>query len=242
MEIAYNIISINEDRADNKVLLHEAVKELGAIEHHIAGVNGRSVKQLAAGWKRHPEVKKTCRLRLGEIGIWLSTLDNWKWLSESDFDAMILLEDDAIASDNFKQIWDIYQRDLPDDFDFLTLWVPENQRNDYYANFAFDWGGTPSIVPGERNRDGSDAFRIDGSRLARVYQGYGCVGMLYSRKGAAKLYACARGEGTFSTSDCAVFINAHRGLIKGFAPRPDTPMLFEYNWKSETNIHNTPYV
>jgi GR25 family glycosyltransferase involved in LPS biosynthesis len=154
-----------------------------------------------------------------------------------------VLEDDAIVSKDFPGLFREYMKHLPQDYDFISLWVPDNQRRDFYINYAYDWDGIPHTLPtGESTKNGAPCFRIDDSPLAHVYQGYGGVATMFSRKGAEKLYTLAKAEGTFTTSDCFLFINAHRGIIKGYAPRPDVTQMFDYDWKNETNIHNTPYV
>jgi GR25 family glycosyltransferase involved in LPS biosynthesis len=217
---------------------------IGADEHYISGVNGRNLDHLRAGWKRHPKIKKTSRLRLGEMGVWLSLLDNLKYAAHGRYDNFIVLEDDAIASEDFANVFNHHVEHLPSDYDFFSMWVPDNQRRDFYVNYAFDWGGVGHTIPAQgSNKDGAQCFRIDGSPLAHVYQGYGGVATMFSRKGAEKLYACAISEGTFTTSDCFLFINAHRGIIKGYSTRPDVDQIFSYDWKNDqTNIHNTPYV
>jgi hypothetical protein len=147
-------------------------------------------------------------------------------------------------SHKFFELWNAYTLALPHDYDFFSMWVPDNQRRDFYINYSYDWNGTPFTLPtGESTKDGAPCFRIDGSPLAKVYQGYGGVATMFSRKGAEKLYTLAKAEGTFTTSDCFLFINAHRGIIKGYAPRPDVEQMFDYDWKNDqTSIHDTPYV
>lgn len=241
MNLAYTIISINDDRAENKARLRQTFRELP--EAFVMSVNGKSVKQLAHARRQHPDVKKTSPRRLGEMGIWFSQLNAWKFLMDSKYDALLVLEDDAIPTDQCADIVTQYLEYLPEDFDMLSLWVPDNQKRDFYVNYAYGWDGVPHTMPtGEDTKDGAPCFKIDGSILANAYQGYGGVAQIYSKKGAAKFYAMAQNEGLFTTSDCFLFINIHRGIIKGYAPRPDAPVAFEYDWKAPTNIHDTPFI
>jgi GR25 family glycosyltransferase involved in LPS biosynthesis len=242
MRIAYTIISINDDRAENKARLRKTFHEYP--EAFVMSVDGRKIKELAAARRAHPDIKKTSPRRLGELGIWFSQLNAWKMLMESDkFDHLIVLEDDAIPTENCAEVIKEYLAYLPEDYDMLSLWVPENQKADYYTNYVFDWDGNSSALGGgEDTRDGAPCFRIDNSVLANAYQGYGGVATIYSKKGAEKFYALAKGEGLFTTSDCFLFINIHRGIIKGYAPRPDAKEAFGYNWHAPTNIQDTPFI
>jgi GR25 family glycosyltransferase involved in LPS biosynthesis len=237
----YAIISINDDRAENKAKLRQTFQ--GIPEAIVMSVNGSSIKELARARREFPEIKKTSERRLGEMGIWFSQLYAWKYLMDSDLDALLVLEDDAIPAENCREVIDEYLSYLPDDFDILSLWVPDNQRRDFYTNYAYDWNGNPHTIPtGEDLKDGAPCFKIPGSILAKSYQGYGGVAQIYSKKGAEKFFALTKSEGLWTTSDCFLFINIHRGIIKGYAPRPDARMPFEYDWKAQTNIHNTPFI
>lgn len=240
MNLAYGIISINDVRAENKQAIRSA---LSYPEMPIRAVDGSDVSQMAAAWKEHPNVKRTARLRVGEMGIWLSLLNTWKDFLETDYDGLIVLEDDAIPQEDVENTINWYVSYLPETFDLLSLWVPDNQRRDFYTNYAYDENGIPHTIPvGVDTRDGAPCFKIEGSILARAYQGYGGVALLFSRRGAEKFYKLAELQGMFSTSDCSLFINAHRGIISAYAPRPDAKTAFGYNWKAATNIHNTPYI
>lgn len=74
--------------------------------------------------------------RYGEIGIWASNWLAWKNFINSDYDYLILMEDDIILNDNFLIELQNYMRQLPKDFDAFHAFCPADQNHKY--NFSLD--------------------------------------------------------------------------------------------------------
>lgn len=98
----------------------------------------------------------------GELGIWASNYTSWKKLLDSDYDALINLEDDIFLMCDFYDKLQILLQDIPEDWDFFTLYVPPNQEYLYRS---------------ELNVTENVCFS---------FQGWSLLACMVSRKGAKK--------------------------------------------------------
>ncbi len=236
MKIEYTIVSINDERAGHKEALRGllSLPEITDIEF----VNARDKEQLNRILAKYPTIRPNQWIpKLGELGIWLSQIQCWKWLVESDTDALIVFEDDAIATGSFESILGLYVDDLPDDWDMLSLSVPDNQRQDFYYRQVYDEHGIPKSLV--KAGDKPYEFEYGKPTLARAYQGYCCVATMYSKKGAQRLLELAEEYGIYTPVDCFLFLQAHAGRLEAFAPKPISPMCVVIDWFAPTTIHTT---
>jgi GR25 family glycosyltransferase involved in LPS biosynthesis len=236
MKIEYTIISISEQRAAHKQALRGLLNLSEAKD--IEFVNATDCGQLEKILSKYPNIKpKDWIPRLGELGVWLSQIQTWYYLANSNIDALIVFEDDAIISPAFESILDLYIDDLPDNWDFLSLSVPDNQRQDFYYRQVYDETGHPKTVI----RAGEKTYEFDYGKptLARVYQGYCCVATMYSKAGATKLLKLVEEFGIYTPVDCFLFLQAHAGRLNAFAPKPNSPMCVVIDWLCPTSIHTT---
>jgi GR25 family glycosyltransferase involved in LPS biosynthesis len=172
----------------------------------------------------------------GELAVWLSNYIRWKQAAEHG--PLIVFEDDAVVGPDFKTKFEDFMAELPGDWDFAALWVPENQRQDYLYNAVYDENGRVEIrgfVTPERS-----IYRIPGNTYAAlVYQGYGMVSLVYSRKGGKRLVELAHEVGITGPVDCWIYEQAHRGALKGFAPIPVMADIVEYDWAAQSHVQQT---
>lgn len=230
----FNIITINNKRAEYKKVIRA---NAGCDEALIHSVNGQEVDLnrliKAYGLKLTDWTPST-----GEAGIWLSNYLRWYRVSQMN-EPLIVFEDDAIINEHFSEHVTTLVSQLPDKWDFVALWVPDNQRIDYRYNLSYNEHGDP-VIYGMRP-DGLPSFFDFGSDdLAKVYQGYGMVAMLYSPAGGKKLMKLTKKYGLRNPVDCFIFQEAHKGALNGFAPKPDK-VFVDYEW-AETQIHNTELI
>jgi GR25 family glycosyltransferase involved in LPS biosynthesis len=236
MNIEYCIISISEDRAAHKESIRHNVKLPAAGE--IEFVNARDTEQLNRIMKKHSDITlREWTPKLGELGVWLSQVQCWDYAANMSADALIVFEDDALVSPGFKGFLDLYLEDLPEDWDFLSLAVPENQRKDFLYRQVYDDTGHPKNII----RAGEKAFEYEYGApiLARAYQGYCCVATMYSKQGAQKLLTLAKEYGMYTPVDCFLFLSSHRGRLNAFAPKPDSPMGVGIDWHIPTSVQKT---
>lgn len=230
----YNIISIDDARKPYKDRIRARV---GLSEIWVPAVNAREVDINKELEDRGLFITHPGSLTVGEIGVWLSTFDCWRWADEYNED-LLVFEDDAIPVQTFNKQFRELTSELPPDYDFLCLWVPENQLLDYIYDVVYDDEGLPTHVGPNKNMITSN-YNFGSTYLARVYNGYGNVAQLYSPKGARFFMDRARAVGIYTPVDCYLYQEAHAGRCEGYAPKPNRAKLVKYDWKAETTIHNT---
>lgn len=235
----YTIISINDDRAEYKKYIRRVVE---GTELYIPAVDGNRI--LDDCWDKEFENRGLTyhrgmwgNAKRGELGVWLSNFDRWEFASELE-SPLIVFEDDAIPDPFFNERLDQLMAEVPEDWDFVALWVPENQRQDYLYDVKYNENGHPHIngaVTPENSR-----YRIPGAVYAAlVYQGYGMVSLMYSPSGGKKLIDLARTRGIDTTVDCWIFEEAHKGNLNGYAPRPEQATIVNYDWKALSHVQLT---
>lgn len=236
MSIPFTIISVNDQRAAHKEALRSLLDfpEITDIEF----VNAVNREQLDRILAKYPNIRpKEWVPKLGELGVWLSQIQTWDYLVKSEHDSLIVFEDDAIISPAIGSILAMYIDDLPEDWDFVSLSVPDNQRQDFYYRQVYDETGHPKtlIKAGEKTYE----FDYGKPTMARVYQGYCCVATMYSKRGAQKLLSLAEEFGIYTPVDCFLFLQAHAGRLNAYAPKPNSPMCVVIDWMTPTTIHTT---
>lgn len=232
----YNIISINDDRLDFKNNIRQV---LGTDELSIPAVNASSIDIMQAIKDRGLELKEHVwdNSKTGELGVWLSNYDCWRAIAEQD-EPVVVFEDDAIPDSQFNAKCEGIIEDAPDGWDFISLWVPDNQKQDYFYNNTYDSFGDP-IFHGKLDHEHS-VYRVKSCRYsALVYQGYGMVSLVYSPLGAKKLVSAAHTRGIDNPIDCWIYQEAHKGNLNGYAPRPEYANIVHYDWSAQSHVQNT---
>jgi GR25 family glycosyltransferase involved in LPS biosynthesis len=236
-DMRYTIISINDDRIEKRRAIEETV-DLPKV--HIPSVNGMNGDlnryfQLYQTFKT-PEFKA---LR-GELGIWFSQMNCWQYTVTSG-EPLIVFEDDAMVDPSFNDTVGLVMNEIPDDWDFFSFFVPDNQRQDYFYNVKYNNQGIPGALNGFRPPTQS-LFYIGSEVIAKAYQGYSVVCTMYSPKGARRLLELTSKHGIHTPVDNFIFRHAHgSSQVKGYAMHPRfKPMPVWYDWEnSPTCVHNT---
>lgn len=105
--------------------------------------------------------------KFGELGIWASNYTAWKNFAATDYQMLMLMEDDIVLGKDFNNKLLSYIEELPDDWDFFTVYIPS------FGNVRYD--------SSRRNLD------VGRKNICRVYQSWSCLCYIVSKKGAAKL-------------------------------------------------------
>ena len=103
----------------------------------------------------------------GELGIWATNYTAWKNFVNSEYDYVILMEDDIILNKNFNHKIIKYIQELPEDWDVFTAYTPPTGNVRYKKN--------------------KKSLLIDKENICRVYQSWSCLCYVVSKKGAKKL-------------------------------------------------------
>lgn len=228
----YNIISINDERLNYKERIRDRVH---LEEVRIPAVNAYEVDVAQELKKRDLTIAYPGMFSGGEIGVWLSNFDCWQWAVDND-EELVVFEDDAIPHEEFATNFPIIIEELPVDYDFMCLWVPDNQRVDYIYDADFNDEGQPYNWRPHRTATTS-VYDFGARHIAKVYNGYGNVAQLYSPKGAKFFLDRAREVGIYTPVDCYLYQEARAGRCSGFGPKPSRTYIVGYDWKAVTTVH-----
>lgn len=215
MRVAYTIVSIDDSRAGTR----QAIRSRMAFLPEATGiefVDGRNAAKLD---ERLRGYQAGAHLHDGELGVWFSQINCWRYLARSDLDALLVVEDDAEIDAGIEFAMDRFMERLPAGWDFLALHVPQDQKQDYFYDRSFRADGTWHLVSERRHTLESSPHHFVDPILATAYQGYSSVAILYSRAGAEKLLTLV-GSAIRDPVDCFVFRQHHRGCLRGYAPKP----------------------
>ena len=130
----------------------------------------------------------------GEYGIWVSTIRALQYMVDNNISQMLLLEDDITLADDFNKNLNLCLKDLPDDFDFLSLFY-HSGHNDFDENTDI----------------GSEYIHKS------INQYSGALAMLYSLSGAKKILKTLKRKGMEYTSDCFIYHYAQTGVLNGYS-------------------------
>ena len=104
----------------------------------------------------------------GELGVWASNYTAWVNFSKSNYDHIILMEDDIQLAKDFNKKLYQYIDELPEDWDVFTVYIPET------GNLRYKNGGAKSLDIGKPN-------------VCKVYQSWSCLCYVVSKSGAKKM-------------------------------------------------------
>ena len=101
--------------------------------------------------------------KFGEVGIWASNWKAWNLFMESDYDYLILLEDDIKIYDSFMELLSKYISELPEDWDAFHFFSPADQHYKY-----------------------SNTMDVS-ENTCHAYQDWSCACYIVSKKGAQQM-------------------------------------------------------
>lgn len=236
--IYYTIINIDDTRNDRISDIRSKINCIPELSPHsirfFDGAKEEDIKYYKESFSEYPWRWQSPKA--GEAGIWISTLSVWRFLEQSTIDYLLVLESDAIVPDDFNQrFWTLFS-EVPEDFDFFSLCVPLNQHSDFRVAYEYDDFGTQSNHT-FGTYDSVPFYDAGRENICRIYQGYNCTAMLYSRKGAARLLEQTRNKGIFSTSDCQIMqLTKSNPRIDGYTTKPKVPNLIDADYEIKSTI------
>ena len=102
----------------------------------------------------------------GICGIWASIYIDYKNFLESDKEVLLIFEDDVAISPNFKVIAETYMKELPEDWEMFSFFVPNDS--------LFAYNSTVHDIP-------------TGFFICKSYQQWAMCGYAVNRKSAQKI-------------------------------------------------------
>lgn len=155
----------------------------------------------------------------GEIGLLFSLYKGFKKFLESDKKYLLWLEDDTVILDHFENNFPIYINYLPQDFDYISLSVRNDQKH-FYVNYK-------------------QLFLIDNDVFCKTFQLYWAGAILISKEGAKKFINYFENEFQVYPWDWLIFNlrsdNFYIEKYKSYTLKPDLPELFQLNYEISPN-------
>ena len=231
MTYEYCIISVDDTRHDNKMNIRSCVTWP---EAKIDYVDGRIPSELKKAKHKWNQVDTPGPFKSGEFGVFFSILNVFEYGAENN--GILYFEDDAIVLPGFQERIDSYVNDLPNTADMFAVWSPANQRADYDCIRTFNNVGEPQYGSKVTREPIFDYGHRD---LCYLWQGYGNVSMLFTKKGCQKALNYIREKGFFSPVDCLICIAVHSGRLSGYALKPTVKPLLDYDWNRPTTVQKS---
>lgn len=119
----------------------------------------------------------------GVVGVWASNYLAYKNFLKSDKEVLFLFEDDILLSANFLAIASFYLRELPKEWDFFSLFVPDDSL------FAYN----------------EEVHNISRLNICKSYQQWSCASYVVSRQGAQKAIEDIESRGIGAPIDWYIF-------------------------------------
>ena len=158
----------------------------------------------------------------GVIGVWASNYLAYKKFLETDYDTLLVFEDDILISSNFKTIAELYMKELMPIWDFFSFFVPDDSL------FAYN----------------EDLHDFGEEYTCRSYQQWSCAGYAVSRKGAERAIADVESRGINCPIDWYIFnfrMKQEKNQMKfnTFTVKPNTyrPIKFLQEAAQISQIH-----
>lgn len=158
----------------------------------------------------------------GVIGVWASNYLAYKNFLKTDKELLFLFEDDILLSANFMTIVPFYLRELPENWDFFSAFVPDDSL------FAY-------------NKDQHDIDRVN---ICKSYQQWSCASYVVSRSGAKKAIKDIESRGISAPIDWYIFnfrMKPEPGQVifntYTLKPRAYRPVKFLLNAAVNSQIH-----
>ena len=151
----------------------------------------------------------------GELGIWASNYTAWTNFLKSDYDYVILMEDDIVLQPNFNEKLKGYIKELPDNWDVFTVYIPETGNIRYEKR--------------------SSEFLIGKENICKVYQSWSCLCYVVSRKGAQRLFKEVQ-RGVKSPIDHYLF---YSNKINVYAIKPEKGNICSL-YETESTVQESP--
>lgn len=150
--------------------------------------------------------------RIGHLGIWYSVL------TALEDAPIVTFEDDALLHENFKREFDARIAELPEDFDFFSLFIPRDSDHIYTSDKSAGW------------------------YICKTYQRYGGVSMYYSKQGAEKIKNLLERDGITGQYDDTLYEYSKNGELNGYCSKPSIQDLVYITGAEESIVQETEYL
>lgn len=109
-------------------------------ELNVSTVNYKNELEVIKFHKKFPKFKANRDFKIGELGIWASNYQAWSEFLDSEYDALLIFEDDIKIDSDFIEGMNKYLNKLPEDWDFFSPYVHWWQSENLYNSSINDYG------------------------------------------------------------------------------------------------------
>lgn len=205
----YTIFSVSKERQHYIDMMQP--KLAGWENAELKAVDARIPAEFEKAQERFP-YPVNFEARIGHLGIWYSVL------TALDEAPIVTFEDDALLHSNFKREFDARVAELPEDFDFFSLFIPRDSDHLYTTEKSAGWF------------------------ITKTYQRYGGVSMYYSKKGAEKIKALLERDGITGQYDDTLYEYSKKGELNGYCSKPSIQDLVYITGAEESIVQETEYL
>lgn len=159
----------------------------------------------------------------GVVGVWASNYLAYKEFLNTEYDVLLIFEDDIVLSKNIKSVLEQYMTQLPYSWEFFSFFVPDDSL------FAYR----------------SDWHDIGEKEVCRSYQQWSCAGYMVSKAGALKAVEDIETKGITAPVDWYIFnfrmkAEENQTQFSTFTVKPTAyrPIKFLQGAASYSQIHN----
>lgn len=144
----------------------------------------------------------------GEYGVWLSNLNIFNYIIDSNLDSLLVLEDDVVLRAGAKKAIQDSVSELPEGWDFLSFYYFEGQNG-----FSKESSIGKKYIHKSINQPAANQA------------------MLYSKSGALKLTKIIKRIGIEYTIDCFIYKQAQLGFLNGYSIIPGKQSVLSHEHK-----------
>jgi GR25 family glycosyltransferase involved in LPS biosynthesis len=206
----YTIIHINYRGIENMLQIKSILKE----HEYVSDIKFHNTDTALAvlekwGFTDKPKSNILRNFLPGEYGIWASSISVWEYIVQNNIEKLLVFEDDAILSIHANKILSIFCKELPDDWDFLSLcYDPTQNKFDKHTN-------------------------INKNHIHKSSNQFACfVGMIYSLNGAKKILDIIKDETINDTVDNYIYDKSRENKLNGYSIIPGRLNLLKHNYSS----------
>jgi GR25 family glycosyltransferase involved in LPS biosynthesis len=209
IKINYHIIHIDDTRKSNRSKIDLI---LNSNKLPIESLNAREEANIEKFLKNNKEFKINWDgFKKGELGNFGSHFLAWKYLLNSNLKNLLVFEDDAIIHEDFIDKYGLIIKNLPHDYDVMSVYVDPNQydrmhQSDYVNEY-----------------------------ISKGYQDWSTLCYIVSRQGAQKLINYVTTIGMDYPTDWFIFRRGHQGIYNVYTLPPtfQSPLEIDKQYESQ---------
>ena len=231
----YKIFSIDDRRAHYTRAIQEAVADWTPA--HTPTINGLDDKHLKGVMSEFDDIAINAEFTVGQLGIWYSVLCALEWVDYEKV-PLVTFEDDAILDPRFTDRFGFLKTDIPEDCDFLSLFIPRDYKQKYYYGTVLDTEGR--ILAENMGLTGGAQWHTENPWIKRAYQRYGGVCMYYTPQGAERILDLVEKTGLTDQYDDYLYRHSRLGNLNGYTLHPRTPDMVWITGTEDSIVQNSP--